>query len=68
LIEPDAHRSSKSRRYPAATSADATVMMLFSCSVHASSVKFVEPVHTAAVPVAPGVGPPSRTTYLECIN
>ena len=68
LIEPDVHSSSKSASIPGGDLADATVMMLFSCNVQASSVKLVEPVHTAAVPTAPAAGPASRTTYFECIN
>ena len=51
------------RRPPA--SGSCTVMMLFSCRVQASSVKLVDPVHTAAVPVRAAS---SRTTYLECIS
>ena len=39
--------------------------MLFSCKVQASSVKFVDPVHTAAVWYRLA---PSGTMYFECIN
>ena len=55
--------SSKSRVYAAASSGDSASRMLFSCNVHASSVKFIEPVQTAASALAA-----SRTTYLECIS
>ena len=53
-------RSSKSRRYAAATTrARRRVTMQFSCSVNESSVQFIEPVQTRS---------PSITTYLWCIS
>jgi len=63
LIEPAVHISSKSVRKAAATTLERTLTMLFSWSVHASSVKLAEPVHTVASGVAA-----SRITYLECIR
>jgi len=59
LIDPAAHSCSKSVRYAAATAGELTVMMLFSCNVHASSVQFADRVHTADVVAAVL---PSRTT------
>ena len=61
---PLAHIASKSVRKAVAAAWLATVMMLFSWRVQASSVKLVEPVQTVALR-ATAV---SRTTYLQCIS
>lgn len=49
-----------------ARSGTAAIRTLFSCRLHAASVKLVDPVQTAGTLPCPTAA--SRTTYLECIS